>query len=136
MKTTKSTTKKSAKSATPAEAKAVKKLAKAGGLKALAAGDASAEAAAKEVVAAAAKAKPAKKAAKAKPAKPAAKKTGKGATILALIARKGGATATELQEATGWQAHSVRGFLSTATKKGLAKITSAKRDDGQRVYSA
>ena len=72
-------------------------------------------------------------------AKPAVKKAtsanGKGATILALIARKGGATATELQEATGWQAHSIRGFLSTANKRGT-KIASAKREDGQRVYSA
>lgn len=86
-----------------------------------------------------------KKAAKA-PAKKAAKKTtakkeaaapkaeSKGGTILALIARKGGATAAELQEATGWQAHSVRGFLSTAAKKGLAKIASA-RKDGVTTYS-
>jgi hypothetical protein len=28
----------------------------------------------------------------------------------------------------------VRGFLSTANKKGLAKIVSAKREDGQSVY--
>lgn len=93
----------------------------------------------------AAKAKPAPKAKAAKKAASKAKATakkaaapanGKGATILAMIARKGGATATELQEATGWQPHSVRGFISTAGKKGLAKITSAKREDGQRVYSA
>jgi hypothetical protein len=77
--------------------------------------------------------KAAKKTAVKKGAKPA---TGKGATILAMIARKGGATATELQNATGWQAHSVRGFLSVANKKGLAKVASAKREDGQRVYSA
>ena len=69
-----------------------------------------------------------------KAAKP-AKANGKGATILALIQRAGGATAAELQQATGWQAHSVRGFLSTAKKRGT-KIASAKREDGQRVYSA
>ena len=79
-----------------------------------------------------------KKAAAKKPAakKAAPAKNGKGATILALIAREGGATAAELQKATGWQAHSVRGFLSAASKKGLAKFSSAKREDGQRVYSA
>jgi hypothetical protein len=63
-------------------------------------------------------------------------KNGKGATILALIAREGGATAAELQQATGWQAHSVRGFLNTASKKGRVQNRSAKREDGQRVYSA
>ena len=62
-------------------------------------------------------------------------KQGKGATILALIQREGGATAAELQQATGWQAHSVRGFLSTASKKGHAKVSSSKREDGKRVYS-
>ena len=37
--------------------------------------------------------------------------------------------------ATGWQAHSVRGFLSgTLGKKMGLKLDSAKRD-GERVYS-
>lgn len=82
-------------------------------------------------------AKPAAKAAAKKTAAAPTPALGKGATILALITRKGGATATELQNATGWQAHSVRGFLSTANKKGLAKnIASARREDGARVYTA
>src|SRR5215471_8925856 len=63
---------------------------------------------------------------------PAPKQGSKGATILALIQRDGGATAAELQQATGWQPHSVRGFLSTARKKPGLKIASARRDDGQR----
>jgi hypothetical protein len=37
-------------------------------------------------------------------------------------------------EATDWQAHSVRGFISTAGKKHSAKIESAKSDAGERVY--
>jgi hypothetical protein len=37
-------------------------------------------------------------------------------------------------KATDWQAHSVRGFLSTATKKHALKIESTKNDAGQRVY--
>ncbi|MBI4465557.1 MAG: DUF3489 domain-containing protein, partial [Acidobacteria bacterium] len=38
--------------------------------------------------------------------------------------------------ATGWQAHSVRGFISGAIvrKMGL-EVESKKRDDGQRAYS-
>jgi len=38
-------------------------------------------------------------------------------------------------KATDWQAHSVRGFLSTAAKKHKLNIESAKNDAGERVYS-
>ena len=37
-------------------------------------------------------------------------------------------------KATDWQAHSVRGFLSTAAKKHSLKIESAKTEAGDRVY--
>ncbi len=47
-----------------------------------------------------------------------------------------GASLAELMKATGWQAHSVRGFLSgTLRKKMGLKVESAKRGDGERVYS-
>jgi Protein of unknown function (DUF3489) len=59
----------------------------------------------------------------------------KGAKILELIGRTNGATLTEIMKATGWQAHSVRGFLSTASKKRGIKIESTKNDDGMRNYS-
>jgi hypothetical protein len=83
-----------------------------------------------------------KKEAKAKKtAKPApAKKTtapraeSKGAKILKLIGRSEGANLAEIMKATGWQAHSVRGFLSTAAKKHVLKIESTKNDAGDRVY--
>ena len=60
----------------------------------------------------------------------------KKAEVLSLLRREEGATLQDLMAATGWQAHSVRGFLSGALgkKMGLA-IESAKRDDGMRVYS-
>jgi Protein of unknown function (DUF3489) len=60
----------------------------------------------------------------------------KGAKILELITRTKGATLGELMTATGWQAHSVRGFISgtLGTKMGL-KVESAKREDGERGYS-
>ncbi len=59
----------------------------------------------------------------------------KKANVLALLERKDGATLAELMKATGWQAHSVRGFLSGALGKKVGlKVTSAK-EDGQRTYS-
>ena len=60
----------------------------------------------------------------------------KTALVLALLRRPGGATLEEIRNATGWQAHSVRGFLSgkVAKRMGL-KVTSARRADGSRVYS-
>jgi hypothetical protein len=59
----------------------------------------------------------------------------KGAQLLALIGREQGASLAELRQASGWQAHSVRGFISTAGKKHNVKIASAKSETGDRVYS-
>ena len=55
--------------------------------------------------------------------------------VLELLKRPGGATSAELMAATGWQAHSVRGFLSgtIGKKMGLA-LLSAKREE-TRAYS-
>jgi hypothetical protein len=79
--------------------------------------------------------KAAKKAAKpAQAKKPRAES--KTATILAMIGRAKGATLAEIMEAAGWQAHSVRGFISTAGKKQNITIESSKNDSGERVYKA
>jgi hypothetical protein len=58
----------------------------------------------------------------------------KGAKILEMIARSKGATLAEIMKATDWQAHSVRGFISTASKKHGVKTESAKNDAGERTY--
>ena len=58
----------------------------------------------------------------------------KGAKILELIGRPKGATLAEIMKTTAWQAHSVRGFLSTAAKKHGIKIESTKSEAGDRVY--
>jgi hypothetical protein len=58
----------------------------------------------------------------------------KGAKIIDMIGRAKGATLAEIMKATDWQAHSVRGFISTAAKKNRIKIESSKNDSGDRVY--
>jgi hypothetical protein len=50
--------------------------------------------------------------------KPLATKT-KQQACLDLLGRREGATIEELQAATGWQQHSVRGFLAGAVRKKL-----------------
>jgi hypothetical protein len=60
----------------------------------------------------------------------------KTAQVLDLLQRAGGATAQELMTVTGWQPHSVRGFLSgTVSKKMGLTVTSTKGADGERRYS-
>jgi uncharacterized protein DUF3489 len=82
------------------------------------------------------KASPPKKAAKGGKKAGAARDGSKAAKILDLLKRPDGATLKELMKATGWQAHSVRGFLSgTVGKKMGLKVASAKAEDGGRSYS-
>src|SRR5437899_2839866 len=67
---------------------------------------------------------------------PTARDGSKKADVLALLRRQGGATLQDLMTATGWQAHSVRGFISGALGKKMGlTVESAKREDGARVYS-
>jgi hypothetical protein len=67
---------------------------------------------------------------------PTARDGSKKAEVLALLRREGGATLRDLMIATGWQAHSLRGFLSGALRKKMRlTVESAKREDGERVYS-
>ncbi len=55
--------------------------------------------------------------------------------ILALLHRAEGASIAELQSATNWQAHSVRGFLSATVRKKLAlPLIAELRPSGERVY--
>jgi hypothetical protein len=83
---------------------------------------------------------PAKKAAKAPKA---GKRKGGGVRqgsktekVLDLLKRPDGASLKEIMKATGWQPHSVRGFLSgTVGKKMGMEVTSSKGEDGERSYS-
>jgi hypothetical protein len=55
--------------------------------------------------------------------------------LLDLLSRPEGATLGQIMDATGWQKHSVRGFISgfIKKKKGLTVI-SEKTDGGERIY--
>jgi hypothetical protein len=90
---------------------------------------------------AAKKASPAKKASRgvknASAKKAGARREGsKTAKVLDLLKRSEGATLKELMKATGWQPHSVRGFISgTLGKKMNLAVKSTKGEDGERTYS-
>ena len=67
--------------------------------------------------------------------KPASGKQTKQQTCLNLLGRREGATIERLQQATGWQKHSVRGFLAGAVRKKLGlTLISEKADAGPRRY--
>ena len=47
-----------------------------------------------------------------------AKRQTKGSKVEAMLARKSGVTLDQMREATGWQAHTCRAFMSGLRKKG------------------
>ena len=85
--------------------------------------------------------KPAKKVKAAKKAAPRAKagdkdaeRTNKKAEVIAMMKRAKGATLAEIMATTGWQAHTVRGFVSILGSKGGETIESSKNASGERTY--
>lgn len=58
----------------------------------------------------------------------------KQAACIALLERAEGATLAELQKATGWQPHSVRGFLAGTLKKKLRLAVTSAQEERGRVY--
>lgn len=54
--------------------------------------------------------------------------------LVTLLRAPGGATLPELQAATGWQVHSVRGAMAGALRKKGYSITSEKPEGGLRRY--
>jgi Protein of unknown function (DUF3489) len=54
--------------------------------------------------------------------------------IVTLLKRSGGATLDVLVKATGWQKHSVRGFLAGTVRKKLKLPLISEKVDGNRTY--
>ncbi len=66
---------------------------------------------------------------------PRTRENSKQAQVVAMLKRPEGATIAQICEATGWQAHTVRGTFAGAFKKKLGlTITSDKAEGGERVY--
>jgi hypothetical protein len=68
---------------------------------------------------------------------PKAKKSEAGskqARLIAMLQSPAGATVAAMMKATGWQQHSVRGFLAGVVRKRLKLKLSSSKVDGNRVY--
>ena len=54
--------------------------------------------------------------------------------VIAMLQSPAGATIAAMMKATGWQQHSVRGFLAGVVRKRLKLKLGSKKVDGNRVY--
>ena len=58
----------------------------------------------------------------------------KQSRLVAMLRSPTGATIAAMMKATGWQQHSVRGFLAGVVRKRLNLKLNSKKVDGTRVY--
>ena len=59
----------------------------------------------------------------------------KQSRVVTMLRSPDGATIAAMMKATGWQQHSVRGFLAGMVRKKLKLNLNSKKIDGTRVYS-
>jgi len=75
----------------------------------------------------------------AQPSVTASKKTkvdskSKQSRVIAMLLSPKGATLAAMMKTTGWQQHSVRGFLTGVVRKRLKLKLDSKKIDGNRIY--
>jgi len=58
----------------------------------------------------------------------------KQARVIAMLQSPTGTTVAAMRQETGWQQHSVRGFLAGVVRKKLKLKLSSKKVEGTRVY--
>src|SRR5579871_3968303 len=68
------------------------------------------------------------------PSAEAVKPETKIAILVGLLRKPAGATVQAMMAATGWQAHSVRGAMSGAVKKGLGHSVTSEKTEAGRIY--
>ena len=65
---------------------------------------------------------------------PSGERSSKKAEVIALLRRAKGVSLPEIQKLTGWQKHTVRGFVSLLGSKAGLKIISTRNEAGERTY--
>ena len=68
------------------------------------------------------------------PARRGADAGSKQSRVIAMLRSPAGATIAAMMKATGWQPHSVRGFLAGVVRKRLKLELGSTKVDGNRVY--
>jgi hypothetical protein len=63
-----------------------------------------------------------------------AKSGSKQSHVIAMLRSPAGATIDSMMKATGWQQHSVRGFLAGVVRKHLNLKLSSEKVNGHRIY--